>query len=255
MNKPINIGLKRPIPTSEKLEWRARFLATLAEVGLQEPIGEMPPGLAIGNSKIGRFGSLFKSVFVWNLPAVSTCPGASQWCKTHCYNADEREDVFPIEEWRNNWAWIFRNADSVSSHIHTQLSLAALPCAVRIHSSGDFFSAEYIQFWHEIILSHPHVRFWAYTRSWTDISLLQQLEDLRLLQNMQLFASWDETMPSPPVDWRLSVVLADPDETFPSLVSSSGIISCPEQLAKVENCASCGYCIDSLDGHIAFTIH
>ena len=37
--------------------------------------------------------------------------------------------------------------------------------AVRIHSSGDFFSQEYFDMWLDVCRNNPDVEFWAYTKS------------------------------------------------------------------------------------------
>lgn len=36
---------------------------------------------------------------------------------------------------------------------------------VRIHAAGDFFSAEYVEMWKEIIKANPGVLFWTYTKT------------------------------------------------------------------------------------------
>lgn len=36
---------------------------------------------------------------------------------------------------------------------------------VRIHASGDFFNAEYLNMWHEIVKENPNTIFWTYTKN------------------------------------------------------------------------------------------
>jgi Gene product 88 len=242
---------KRAVPDGEKLDWRAQYLSNLLDIQPGIPTEADPVGLSEGNKKTGVSGTLYSSVFVWNLPAVATCPGASEWCLRCCYNADDRADVFPVEEWRRNWSWLESDAPCVRTRILAQLSQAKLPSAVRIHSSGDFYSPEYIRFWRSIVQAAPGTSFWAYTRSWRKENLLSILEELRAEPNVQLFASWDETMPDPPSGWRVSVVIDPPDQQSvhqPSLV-------CPEQTGALPNCASCGYCIKPRKGHVLFHLH
>ena len=138
--------------------------------------------------------------------------------------------------------------DSASRITHT-LASATPPVGVRIHSSGDFYSAEYVEWWRGIIEALPEVRFWAYSRSWVDSSLLSHLEVLRALPNLQLFASWDDTMSPAPEGWRLSIVRNGP--TF----SSIGSLDCPEQYDGGPNCANCAYCILANDGNVIFHTH
>lgn len=240
----------RAIPTADQLAWRAKFLQQLETLVPDLPHEASPVGLAPGNKKTGKSGSLFRTVFVWNLPAVATCPGASAWCRQCCYNADDRIDVFPVDEWGQNWSWFVHDREALRSKILSQLSAADPPVALRLHSSGDFFSIEYVRFWIDIARTANQTRFWAYTRSWQIHQLRASLEEFRAEPNVQLFASWDSTMPSPPSGWRRSVVFDRPD-------AESGLppLVCPEQTGAIPNCASCGYCIEPRKGDVTFILH
>jgi hypothetical protein len=251
---PIKLTI-RSQPTPELLSWRARFLQGLKALAPSAPTCASPVGLEPGNTKIGQSGTFYNSVFVWNLPAVATCPGASPWCLTHCYNADERDDVFPLDNWRENWAWLIHQPVVLRNHIVEQLKQSTGPCAVRIHSSGDFYSNEYIEFWLEIARVVPDVAFWAYTRSWTDFELLASLDTLRSMPNVQLFASCDNTMPPPPLGWRRSIVVDRLDELSGQNLLEDTFLSCPEQIGVLPNCASCAFCIDRRKGDVLFALH
>jgi Gene product 88 len=246
-------SLKRPEPTSSELAFRADFLAALRDLTPLAPIADMPKGLAPGNRKTGESGRFFKRVFVWNLPAVATCPGSSHWCLHNCYNGDRRVTVFPVNEWRENWAWFLGSPNLLKDVIVEQLRSSPQPNAVRIHSSGDFFSIEYIQFWLEIASAAPLTSFWAYTRSWTMPDLVPYLETLRNQPNVELFASWDSTMPAPPPVWRLSII-TDPG-FVPAEAQHANPIVCPEQTGDSPNCASCGYCAHPERGSVLFYLH
>lgn len=247
----------RQRPSATRLEWRKGILDRYLQRSVIEASGDMVPRLSPGNSKTGQTGRLFDTVYVWNLPPAAACPGASAWCLTHCYNADERATVFPIQEWQRNWAWVQQRPNIVAKAIMEQLLSATGRIAVRIHSSGDFYSREYVRLWIQIAAECPDVHFWAYTRSWTIENILPALEMLRLMPNVQLFASVDSTMSAPPSNWRHSSVLDDWDQE--ACVGSSAIdriqVTCPEQLGRVPNCASCGYCITTRSGDIVFLLH
>lgn len=131
---------------------------------------------------------------MWNLPPFVTCPGASEWCTFNCYNLDSRTEVYPIEDWRIN-LWLFLNEEKgLQERIERQLQKMEGTCAVRIHSSGDFFSNGYISFWERIISSFQHVTFWAYTRSWAVDKLSDSIYQLSKQKNLSLFASYDLSM-------------------------------------------------------------
>ena len=242
---------KRPLPTSQGLAWRQGFLNALQWVRPSQPNKPTPEGLAPGNKKIGDSGRVYSSVFVWNLPAVASCPGASEWCLMHCYNADTRSDVFPVSEWQDNWSWFTYKPQELKMRIREQLDSAKRPTAVRIHSSGDFYSLSYTLFWIDIVRQFREVQFWAYTRSWTIPELLPQLEVLRAEPNFELFASCDSTMPHPPDGWRLSLVENEAED----FTKEPQDLLCPEQVGQVPNCASCGFCIERRSGNVLFLLH
>lgn len=246
---------KRIDLTPEALSWRKDFLSNLSTIKPFEPQHPGAINLSMGNKKLGLTGRFFTSVFVWNLPSVATCPQASSWCLTHCYNADERETVFPVVTWAQNWWVAIKHPTVLKKNIGMVLEISEKPCAVRIHSSGDFFSIEYIELWTEIAYTFKNVNFWAYTRSWENESMLPYLEKMRALRNVQLFASWDSTMTRlPPEDWRRSFVCSDHlNPKFPW--NDRKYLVCPEQIGKVENCASCGFCMRSINRDIFFYFH
>jgi hypothetical protein len=245
---------RRPSPSSERVAWRSGFLHALQWVRPASPGGAVPRGLDPGNAKTGISGTLYASVFVWNIPAVACCPGASDWCLTHCYNADDRKAIFPVAEWQRNWHWVEAAPSDLEHMINGQLEKAPGPVAVRIHSSGDFYSIPYIRFWKTIIERNTTVEFWAYTRSWCNTELLQELEGLRNLSNVQLFASWDRTMPTPPKHWRTAYVVESTDDPVNSTTTDTMVV-CPEQTGQLANCASCGFCIRDDSRSVLFYLH
>ncbi len=239
---------KRSIPTPKVLDRRR---ANLVILGRCEPnfYFENAPLLEPGNSKIGQESNLYQRVLVWNIPAIKTCPGASAWCKSHCYNGDDITNKYPASDWAKNYTLFLNDPEWLRNELISILSSDMGKIAVRIHSSGDFFSIDYITFWHSIIKSSPHSKFWAYTRSWSIPFLFPYLEKLRTLENIQLFASWDKTMPPPPTTWRKSIVY------LPNEIDKLDGLVCPEQSGLLPNCASCDYCIAKPKGNVYFILH
>jgi Gene product 88 len=251
---------KRNQPSADVLAWRKNYLLQMRELRPLEPEANQVPALEPGNSKTGTSGKFYGQVLIWNLPAVSTCPGASPACLSMCYNADTRQEVFPIDRWRSNLWWVLNRPEALRDQFLKQLSEVSSPAAVRIHSSGDFFSLAYIEFWTAVIRTAPHISFWAYTRSWTSTALRPALETLRSLPNLQLFASWDSSMIPPPMGWRVSYV-QDEEAPFPPPallthpVTRPQLFYCPEQNGQVPNCASCGFCMRPDSRGVLFDLH
>lgn len=247
--------IKKPMPGIATIEYRENYLSHLTKIEPIPPKLHIPNGLMMGNKKLGQSGRFYKSIFVWDLPAVTTCPGASEECMEICYNADPRDDIFPVEDWAINWWWVENQQWKLKNKIKFQIDKAAKPCTVRIHSSGDFYSEDYIQFWIEIVKYSPPIQFWAYTKSWWIPELLPALQELHDLENVQLFASWDRSMPEPPKGWRLAVVRKHDEEAEDFGIPKQNMFQCPEQTGKVPNCASCGLCMRNSKKGVFFYLH
>jgi len=193
--------------------------------------------LGEGNIKVGE-------VFNFSLPSITTCPGASRWCLKHCY-AYRYERLRPAcrKAYRHNLAL----AQDTEKFIRTLIGILPriMPC-FRIHVSGDLFSAAYCKAWIRICSEFPQTRFWAYTRSWSVAELLAPLDQLRALENVNLFASTDQTMPLPPEGWRVAFIDADP--------RAHGI-PCSKQTEEDDSCLACGYCFREQAGNVIFRVH
>lgn len=193
--------------------------------------------LGEGNAKVG-------GVLTFSLPSGVTCPGASPWCRRHCYG-------WRFERYRSHcqraYAQNYQLAQDPRRFVHqlTGVLPRLLPC-LRLHVSGDFFSAPYAAAWGEICRSFPAVRFWGYTRSWCRPELRSALEGLRALKNVQLFASLDPTMAeAPPAGWRVAYLEHDP--------RARGL-ACPEQRGARSSCLACGYCFRRRAGDVIFRV-
>ncbi len=193
--------------------------------------------LGRGNSKVGRLPT-------FSLPSRFTCPGATPWCIEHCY-ALRFERMFDNcrRAYTRNLVLTWDPGRFV------QVMDVLLPPDspwLRIHVSGDFYSAAYANLWRRICETRPHTRFWAYTRSWTVASIRPALEQLRALPNVQLFASVDTDMPSPPRDWRTAYIEID---------TRAVGMPCRHQHGRVESCLDCGYCFIERAGDVVFKVH
>ncbi len=242
---------RRSSPSAAQLENRARLLARSKTEPLPTRAARHESPLETGNAKIGKESRFYSAVLVWNLPPVQTCPGASQWCTTYCYNGQDRPETYKFDRWRANLYRVLHEPEHLADEISEQLAPCndSRPAAVRIHSSGDFFSVDYCSFWLEIVRRHPRVRFWAYTRSWVVDDMYGTLVALSRESNMQLLLSWDHTMRKAPPGWRMSYVL-DPGASAPTPA-----VACPEETGRAESCATCRYCIEPRRKGVAFAPH
>jgi hypothetical protein len=139
-----------------------------------------------GNSKLG------KDVLVFNLPPGGKKQGGTckptAWCSKNCYamkGLHTYPSVTKANEKRKEWSKQKNFAELATS----ELKRTKKPY-VRIHSSGDFYSEEYVQKWIEICKSCPEKKFLAFTKSH---HLSTSLKVLARLKNVSLYESLDES--------------------------------------------------------------
>ena len=193
--------------------------------------------VSTGNVKVGR-------VWTFSLPSFVTCPGASFWCRRHCY-------AWRLERLRPTCrrAYIRNLALSLEPDRFVEEVLRTLPedaPFVRVHVGGDWYSVEYARSWLTICQARPDTRFWCYTRSWAAPTLRPALEQLRALNNMQMLGSVDLDMPLPPQGWRTA---------FLDIDHRANGLPCRHQQGQGESCLECGYCFRTDTGNVVFKVH
>ena len=124
------------------------------------------------NSKMTKTMKMHAGYRIFNvsMPAGITCPMAGE-CGRICY-AKYGRMVMPnqLAGYRENLDMY--NAGTFFPQLEQELTrqerLAAKmgqTVLIRIHDTGDFFSREYLEDWLTFMRAHPHVWFYAYTKS------------------------------------------------------------------------------------------
>lgn len=140
----------------------------------------------INNNTTLKFGAgnakLSTGIATFSLPAGHSCPFAKEClskadkltgkiidgkhCQFRCFAASQ-ECAYPsVRQSRWNNFEIIRNTSGVQRL--TRLLNAAVPQTfghVRVHVSGDFFSAKYFEAWLNVARSNPHQIFYGYTKA------------------------------------------------------------------------------------------
>ncbi len=195
-----------------------------------------------GNSKLG------KDVLVFNIPPGGKKIGGTcrptAWCNANCY-AMKGLHLFPSVKKANQWRLsLSLQADFVESAI-AELKRTNKQF-VRIHSSGDFYSEEYVNKWITICTRCPEKQFLAYTKS---RHLIASLKKLARLPNVVLYESLDSSRPKALTPHLLRASI---EEDFTEKAAKKRIretISCPGE------CEPCGHkCWDG-DKHVVFHKH
>src|ERR1017187_7245544 len=121
--------------------------------------------LGRGNRKLGT------QILTFSLPAVSTCPGKSEMCESVCY-ATRGHMGMAIRPFTKR----LKASKKGSFHLRMIDEISRRkPRTVRIHVSGDFYSAGYVRKWAAIAAACPDTHFYAYTRSWRVPEIRQAL--------------------------------------------------------------------------------
>src|SRR5438105_591801 len=105
------------------------------------------PLLAMGNGKLGQ------SIFHFDLPAVSTCPGRSAVCEQMCY-ARRGRFLFPQVQERLRWCFEQSRRADFATRMATEIRRKGI-LLVRVHVSGDFYSAQYAAKWLAVMRQCP----------------------------------------------------------------------------------------------------
>lgn len=121
-------------------------------------------------------------IFTWTLPALAgrfpdgttyvTCRNAGV-CSKACY-ALNGTYLIPgvLARHQQNLRFILDDLSGWTKAMLAELDRPKFRNAwVRIHDSGDFFSAEYLRAWLEIVNARPHTRFYCYTK---EVSLFRE---------------------------------------------------------------------------------
>lgn len=212
------------------------------------------PFVPRGNSKLGP------KIKSFSLPAVTTCPGRSGLCEKECY-ANQKQSTFMFPSVKRCYARNYKKSlrKDFADILIRNLKRRRHPL-VRLHVSGDFYSAEYAAKWLKIVAASPHVTFWVYTRSWVIPEILPILYQLADLPNIQVWFSKDREMPHmnlehPNVRWAYMMVDDKDTPIGPHLYfrlpqhretvikQVYGTLVCPvENGVTHSTCQKCGLC-------------
>lgn len=203
-----------------------------------------------GNQKLGPIPN-------FSLPAIITCPGKTALCAKVCYANKGPSRIQSGTTWLKNFKRVRKEKKALLEIV--RYCKAYRPKAFRVHVSGDFYSAAYVKAWIKVAKRCPNTVFFAYTRSWRVDKLRHDLETLKALPNVRLWASYDKFTGPAPINWKSAFMAMNDLEKPPSLadlvfrVSRKNITKwlfgspvCPvengTQKGKEIDCFQCGIC-------------
>lgn len=196
-----------------------------------------------GNSKLG------KDVLVFNLPPGGKIQGGTckptAWCAKHCY-AMKGLHGYPSVKKANSERKQLADRNDFAELAIQELNRTKKPF-VRIHSSGDFYSKEYINKWIKIAKACPDKKFLAYTKS---KHLKVHLQKLALLPNVILYESLDSARTTASTQFLRAMIEDSPLATERAAKKRTrDTIKCPGE------CGPCKHACWDGDKHVIFHKH
>ncbi len=199
----------------------------------------------------------------FGLPAgkAYSCPGATSICESVCY-AGKLEKLFKGVRVNllHNWE-LLKDADHDTMEALLMEMIADFkkdcekknaPLLFRIHWDGDFFNDEYAFAWKHVILNHPDIQFWVYTRVKSAAVMLKDIP------NLSLYYSTDSENKDTGIGLKkdhgirlayLAKNFALGQADMKELTNKPGA-KCPENLKAIplisqkgSACISCGLCV------------
>jgi len=199
----------------------------------------------------------------FGLPAgkAYSCPEATSVCEKVCY-AGKLEKLFPTVKVNllHNWE-LLKDAthdemilllDEMIVDFVTDCEKKDAPKLFRIHWDGDFFNDTYAWAWKLIIMNHPDIQFWVYTRVQSAAIILKDIS------NLSLYYSMDSANKAVGIDLKIShgVRLAYLSDTFDSgqeemkALTGKPSAKCPENNKQIplistkgSACVTCSLCV------------
>lgn len=207
--------------------------------------------ISFGNKKLK--GNSETTFFIWNLPAIITCPFRTPLCTDNCYavkaERQYKKTCLPArrENLENSKSETFvQDIISIIEYKLKYLRKSKKHFVVRIHESGDFYCKKYAMAWLEIarhFINDSRVEFIAYTKSFI------YFDGVKLPSNFKLRASiWADTTPE-----QLAIVIRNgwpiytavqkftPNDTFTQ--------------CRCSDCATCARCWNNSIKDIRCEIH
>jgi len=185
-------------------------------------------GIYINNKRMVKGNFKLKDILIFDLPAVKSCLNCSSCAKT-CYAKKAQEQYPNVMIFRDTNFYIYANdKDLLKKLIVLQLS-EAKEKTVRLHSSGDFFSQSYINFWSEIISMFPNINFYTYTK----VEEIFNFSDIEKNNNFNLIPSF--------IDGKLNYGSLS---YVKEMKAKYGSYICPATLKDGVKCGrDCNYCV------------
>ena len=159
------------VENTEASQIRAALSDLERRAAAVERLSVRPAKLLTSNSNLRRHG-----ILNWTLPAwagrladgrtYNTCPSAGV-CAKVCYaRSGSYRFSNVLERHERNLAYVLDDLTGWTDQMIAEIGRKRRreQVVIRIHDAGDFFSDLYTEAWRSVMVAHPDVRFYAYTK-------------------------------------------------------------------------------------------
>ena len=187
---------------------------------------------ATANSKLGGKGksNVIRKGKWTGMPMFSLTLQERATCPQSCHHLD---DCFG-----NNmgFAHRFQHGEELEQAIRAEIGFLARMYpqgfVVRLHILGDFYSAQYVQVWHDLMAQYSNLRVFGYSARYDGDDITEALIRIRYDYSDRWW-----------VRFSTNIAYDDDGMIFAAREDFQGeSVTCPEQTGKADDCLSCGYC-------------
>lgn len=190
--------------------------------------------------------------FAWGIPAGDACPwavtGPGSVCGS-CYAKKGQYLYGPVRRaQRARFEWTLAMLRSGQAQVWADTMLAAIENTkseyFRIHDSGDFFSAAYVDAWY-LVCSRSTKRFWAPTRSYRGTPAVQAaLARLATLPNVTI---------------RPSAIMVNDDAPVVATLHAGSSVNTGDHTCRARDhgnaCGDCRVCWNDKTTSVSYPLH
>lgn len=178
-----------------------------------------------------------------------TTAGTSGTCSCDCKGcyAKKSQNRYPMTRlFRGVNTYLAKNhIDVLEKVLCDQISKSVKTKAVRLHSSGDFFSQEYVNMWNRIVKKYPNIKFYTYTKADSlDFTEIESNSNFNLIRSVA-------------VNIDCETVYNFGDKEHIKKLTDNGYFLCPATIEGADIKKVCGnkchYCITGKK--VCFNIH
>jgi hypothetical protein len=201
-----------------------------------------------GNTKLGKIPS-------FNILPVKSCTGSTPLCRRYCYARQSMQYSCQSQKaWTVNY-FVARYHPAILEQRLSEYIADKKPVLFRIHSSGDFFSREYLELWYRVARSFPDTRFLAFTKNFT-LDYSSKPDNLVVMYSVFPDTDYSKI----PVDGNQKSFAVFPSDMEDKQYSADTQATIDNQRLTVPcpgSCLECGVCwyIDKVGKNVMFHIH